>query len=371
MPSLRKLAALLALLVLALSVAACGDDEEEGGGGGGAGASAPQGEKVSGNAAGAGSSAQEAAMQAWIAGFQEQNPDATISYDPVGSGGGREQFVEGGVAFAGSDAALEEEELTGAQKRCGGAENLIELPAYISPIAVIYNLEGVESLQLSPDTLAKVYKQEIKQWNDPAIAKDNPGVELPGDRITVVNRSDESGTTENLVDYLAAVAPDVWDYEVSGDWPVKGGEAAQGTSGVVDAVKNGSGTIGYADASQAGDLGVAKIKVGQEFSEPTPEAAAKILEASEETKDPGKYVFTYDLNRETTQAGTYPIVLVSYQIACTKYDKPAEGKLVKGLLNYALSAEGQQAAGESAGSAPLPDTLRQKFQPAVDAIGGS
>lgn len=310
-------------------------------------------------------------MQAWIAGFQERNPDATLSYDPVGSGGGREQFVEGGVAFAGSDAALEDEELSGAQKRCGGENNLIEFPAYVSPIAVIYNLEGVEGLQLSPETLARIYKQEITQWNDPAIAADNPDAELPGDRITVVNRSDESGTTENVQEYLAAVAPDVWDFEVSGDWPVKGGEAAQGTSGVVDAVKSGSGTIGYADASQAEGLGVAKIKVGEQFTEPTPEAAAKILDASEETKDPGKYVFTYDLNRKTTEAGTYPIVLVSYQMACTKYDKPGDGQLVKGLMDYAISAEGQQAAAKGAGSAPISDALRQKFQPAVDAIGGA
>ena len=367
MPSLRKLVALSAVLVLALSVAACGDDEESGGSGGGG---AQQGENLSGQTAGAGSSAQEAAMQAWIAGVQEQNPEATISYDPVGSGGGREQFASGGVAFAGSDAALEDDELKKAQQRCGGPDQLIEFPGYVSPIAVIYNLDGVEGLQLSPETLAKIYKQEITQWNDPAIAQDNPDAELPDERITVVNRSDESGTTENLLEYLAAVAPNVWDFEVSGDWPVKGGEAAQGTSGVVDAVKSGQGSIGYADASQAGDLGVAKIKVGEEFVEPTPEAAAKILDASEETKDPGKYVFTYDLNRKTAESGTYPIVLVSYELACTKYDNANDGKLVKGLMNYIVSPEGQQAAQKNAGSAPIGDSVRQKVQPAVDAIGG-
>lgn len=357
-------------LTASLGLAACGGDEEEPAASGG-GEATPQAEKLSGTIAGAGASSQDAAMEAWVAGFQEANPDATVSYDPVGSGGGREQFVSGGTVFGGTDAELADEELAAAQKRCGGADNLIEFPGYISPIAIVYNLEGVEKLQLSPETLASVLKQEITNWNDPAIAQDNPDAELPDQRITVVNRSDESGTTENLAEYLAATAPNVWDFEVSGDWPVKGGEAAQGTSGVVDAVGAGEGTIGYADASQAGELGVANIKVGEEFVAPTPEAAASILGASEESETEGKNVFTYELNRKTTEAGSYPIVLVSYEMACTKYDSPEEAKLAKGFMSYILSEKGQQAAAENAGSAPITDELRQMVQPAVDAIGGA
>ena len=372
MKSTRVITTIAACGALAFGVAACGDDEEPAAGGGGTGTSASE-QKVSGNIAGAGSSAQAAAMEAWIAGFQEQNPDATISYDPVGSGGGREQFVAGGTAFAGSDAALEEEELTGAQERCGGENNLIEFPAYISPIAIAYNLEGVDELQLSPETLASIFKGDIKTWNDPAIAEDNPDAELPSGRITVVHRSDESGTTENVLEYLSAVAGDTWTYEVSGDWPAKGGEAAQGTSGVVDAIGAGEGTIGYADLSQVGELGVAKIKVGEEFVEPSPEAAAAVVEASKETDDPGEHVFTYELARDTAEAGTYPITLISYELACTQYDSEEEAALVKGFLNYLISPDGQSAAAENAGSAPLSDALRSKFQPAVDAItsGGS
>ena len=369
-----KPVAMAAAVALALSVAACGAANEEPAQSGSSNPNAAATEaaaELSGNIAGAGATSQEAAMQAWIAGFGEANPDTTVSYDPVGSGGGREQFVAGGTAFGGTDAHLADEELTGAQERCGGPDNLIEIPAYISPIAVIYNLEGVETLNLSPETLAKIFKQEIKTWDDAAIKADNPDATLPGDRITVVNRSDESGTTENFVEYLAAVAPDVWDFEVSGDWPVKGGEAAQGTSGVVDAVKAGKGAIGYADASQAGELGKASVKVGEEFVGPTPEAAAKIVEASQETDDPGAHVFTYDLNRETTEAGTYPIVLVSYLMACTQYDDAAQGALVKGFVNYVISAEGQQAAATNAGSAPISDAVRAKVQPAVDAIAAN
>ena len=366
----KKLLPVLAL-ALALGVTACGDPETSTSTSSGDNASSGGGEALAGEIAGAGASSQEAAMQAWIAGFQDQNPDATVSYDPVGSGGGREQFVAGGTAFGGTDSHLEDDELTGAQERCGGQDNLIEIPTYVSPIAMIYNLEGVDTLQLSPETLAKIFKQEISNWNDPAIAKDNPDAKLPDQRITVVNRSDESGTTENFQQYLAAVAPSVWDFEVDGNWPVKGGEAAEGTSGVVAAVKSGKGAIGYADASQAGDLGKAKIKVGENFVDPTPEAAAKILEESEETDDPGQYVLTYELNRKTDAEGTYPIVLTSYEIACTKYDDKSQGDLVKGLLSYIVSPEGQDAAAKNAGSAPLSDSIRQKIQPAVEAIGSA
>jgi phosphate transport system substrate-binding protein len=353
---------------LALGISACGGDDDDSGGSSTSGSGG--GSSLSGQISGAGSSAQEAAMEAWIAGLQDKNPDATVAYDPVGSGGGRENFIGGGAAFAGSDAALDETELPQAAKRCGGDANLIQIPDYISAIAVVYNLDGVDNLQLSPDTVAGIFKQEIKNWDDPKIKADNPGVNLPSDRITPVNRSDESGTTENFTDYLSKAAPDTWTFDVSGNWPVKGGEAAEGTSGVVEAVSNGTGTIGYADESQAGDLGIAALKVGGDYVKPSADAAAKVLDHSK--KDPklsqGDHVFAYDLNRET--AGTYPNVLVSYLIGCTKYDSADQAKLVKGLFSYIISPEGQDAAAKNAGSAPLSDTLRQQVQPAVNAIGG-
>lgn len=357
----RLVAVIASLAVLAVGVSACGGSDSSGSSSG----------ELSGQIAGAGSTAQEAAQEAWVANFESENSDVTISYDPVGSGGGREQFIAGGVAYAGSDAPLstEEGELEKAGKRCKGGE-LVQIPDYISPIAIVYNLEGVESLQLDPETLAKIFNQEITSWDDPAIAKDNPGAKLPDTRITPVNRADESGTTENFTEYLSKVEPSIWTYEVDGNWPVKGGEAAQGTSGVVEAVSVGDGAIGYADASQAGELGVATIKVGSEYAEPTPEAAAKILEESPEDKElsKGKYVFAYELDRKTESQGTYPIVLVSYLIACTKYGSAGEAAIVKGYLEYAVSAEGQEAAAENAGSAPLSDSLRKKITPAIEAI---
>ncbi len=364
MNSSKWLAVIVAAAILVVGVAACGSSDDTTGGSSGGG-------DLSGQIAGAGASSQEAAQEAWIANFEAENADVTMSYDPVGSGGGREQFIAGGVAFAGSDAAVspEEGELDKALNLCKPGE-LIEIPAYVSPIAIVYNLPEVEGLQLSPETLAKIFNQEITEWNDKAIAADNPDLELPDTRITPVNRSDESGTTENFTEYLSEVVPDVWTHEVSGDWPVKGGEAASGTSGVVEAVGAGEGAIGYADASQAGELGVANIEVGSEYVAPTPEAAAKILEASPEDKaiKKGQYMFPFALHRETTESGTYPIVLVSYLLACTQYDSQAEADTVKAYLEYVVSPEGQEAAAENAGSAPLSQTLTDKVTPAVEAI---
>jgi phosphate transport system substrate-binding protein len=371
MRSIRFVPVLAVAAGLALSVTACGaaneDSSPKQAAAGGA-TSTPAAEQLSGNLTGAGSSAQEAAQQAWIAGFQDANPDVTIAYDPVGSGGGREQFNAGGIQYGGTDSAFKDDELTAAQKRCGGADNFVEIPVYISPIAVIYNLDGVEALQLSPETLAGIFKQEIKNWNDPKIKADNPDATLPDQRITVVNRSDESGTTANFTDYMNKTAPKVWTFESDQEWPVKGGEAAQGTSGVVDAVKAGKGAIGYADESQAGELGKASIKVGDAFVAPSPEAAAKVVELSKESDDPGANVFTYSIDRTTTEAGAYPIILVSYAMACTSYDDAKQGAVVKAYLNYVVSADGQNAAAQNAGSAPISDAVRSKIQPAVEAI---
>jgi phosphate transport system substrate-binding protein len=351
--------------VLAFGVAACGDDS-----GDSTSSGSPAGSgNLSGEIAGAGSSAQEAAQEAWIAGVQDANADVTISYDPVGSGGGREQFIAGGVNYAGSDSALADEELTGAEKQCGGAEKLVQVPAYISPIAVIYNLPGVEELDLSPDTIAGIFDQEITAWNDPAIADDNPDADLPDTRITPVNRSDDSGTTANFTDYLSKAAPDVWTLPPDDTWPVNGGEAAEGTSGVVEAVTAGEGTVGYADFSQAGDLGVAKIGVGGTFIEPTAEGAAHDVEISKESTEVGgdEYVTAYELERTSTDTADYPIVLVSYLITCTEGDG---SDIVKALFDYAISADGQDAAASNAGSASLTDAVRQDIQPSVDAIQG-
>ncbi|OMQ15657.1 phosphate ABC transporter substrate-binding protein PstS [Modestobacter sp. VKM Ac-2676] len=363
-----RAAALSAGLAATLALAACGaSNEETATTGSGSDSTA---EQLSGTLVGAGASSQQAAMQGWTAGYSSVQPDVTVNYDPVGSGGGREQFLAGGTNFAGSDAALDEEELAEAEERCGTA-GIFELANYIAPIAVVYNLEGVDELNLSPEVLAGIFNQQITNWNDPAIAADNPDATLPDLPITPVNRSDESGTTENFTEYLVAAAGDAWPHEASGDWPVSGGEAAQGTSGVVSAVGAGNGSIGYADLSQAGDLGVANIGVGEEFVEPTAEAAAAVVENSETLEGRGEYDFAVELARDTTESGNYPIVLISYHVGCIEYEDQETADLVKDFMGYVISEEGQQAAAEAAGSAPISDTLREQAQGAIDAITAS
>nr|WP_214367455.1 phosphate ABC transporter substrate-binding protein PstS [Pseudonocardia sp. H11422] len=358
--SRARLAAVGIVTSGALLLAGCGAANESGSAGGQGG-----GSNLSGAIAGAGSSAQQAAQTAWIAGFTGANPGVTVNYEPSGSGAGRTQFAAGGVPFAGSDAYLEGDQLAQAKQRCG---EVVELPVYVSPIAVVYNLPGVDNLKLAPATTAGIFNRQITKWNAPEIAADNPGVALPDQAITPVNRSDESGTTENFTEYLAAAAGPAWPHEPDGNWPVAGGEAAQGTSGVVGAVTAGAGTIGYADESQAGDLGKVQVKVGNEFVAPTPEAAAAVLDASKRVEGQGQYSYAFDLARDTTASGTYPIVLVSYVLACAKYADAAQADLVKAYLTYITSAEGQQAAAQAAGSAPISDNLRGQITPAVEAI---
>lgn len=368
MKTLQRRGRTVALLATAaLALTACGSDEDNAAAPSTPGA-APTGAAISGTIAGAGSSAQTAAVQGWTAGFQTANPGATVNYDPVGSGGGRDQFTTGGVDFAGSDRAFTPEEVTEASARCGEGGRAVDLPLYIAPIAIAYNLEGVESLQLKPATIAKIFNQQVSNWNDPAIAADNPDAELPDLAITPVNRSDDSGTTENFTDYLQRTAEADWPYEADGVWPVQGGEAANGTSGVIAAITAGNGAIGYADASQVGDLGIVAVGVGEEYVDYSPEAAAAVVAGSPREEGRMEGDIAIDLRRDTTESGEYPIVLVSYSLACTNYQDPAKGALVKAFLSYVASEEGQEAAAESAGSAPISDDLRTDVLATIDAI---
>ena len=320
---------------------------------------------LSGMIAGAGASSQEAAMDAWRAGFQNENPDVTISYDPVGSGGGRTQFLEGGTLFAGSDSAMSEEELEQAAQRCEG--DFIEAPLYISPIAVVYNLPEVEELNLSAETIAQIFNQDITTWNDPAIAAENPDADLPDLPITPVSRSDESGTTDNFTDYLAEAAGDAWPHEPSGNWPVSGGQSAQGTSGVIQTVQGAEGTIGYADASRAGNLGVVSLKVGENYVPYSAEAAAAVVDASPRAEGRPEHSFVVELDRATTAEGAYPLVLISYSIACLDYPDAEEAEIVKSFLSHIASEEGQNAAAQAAGSAPISEQLRSEILAALNS----
>lgn len=349
------------MAVLALALSGCGSDDADTE----ADSGTPE-STLSGRLNGAGASSQQAAMAAWIAGFQTANPDVTVNYDPVGSGGGREQFISGGVTFAGSDAYLEDEELKAASKRCGTGEAL-DMANYIAPIAVAFNVDGIETLNMTHDTIAKIFNEEITNWNDEAIAADNEGVELPDLAITPVHRSDDSGTTDNFTAYLAEAAPDSWPHEPEGVWPLQSGEAAQGTSGVVQAITSGNGTIGYADASQVAGLGTVAVGSGEgDFVPYSAEASATAVAASPLVEGRPELDGAIALDREVE--GGYPIVLVSYHIACTTYETQEEVDLVTGFLSYVISPEGQDQAAANAGNAPISDELRTRSQAVIDSI---
>jgi len=364
--------ALAAVAVLSLSLAACSADNE-------APASAEPttgGEtttpvaSLAGTLNGAGATSQESAMDAWRADFQNANPDLTINYDPVGSGGGRTAFLDGAVSWAGSDSALSEEEYTTAQTICG-PDGAINLPVYISPIAVVFNLEGVPTLNLDAATIAKIFDGKITKWNDAAIAALNDGVTLPDSTIVPVHRSDDSGTTKNFTDYLEKASDGAWGYEADGVWPISGGESGEGTSGLIDVVSSTPGTIAYADASKAGSLGIVSIKVGDAFNAPSAAGAAATLTASERKEGNGANDIKFDVARTTTDTAAYPLLLLSYAIVCQSYEDAAVAANVTGFLSYVASTEGQDSAAAAAGSAPLPADLSAEIETILAGIAGA
>ena len=332
------------------------------------GASTAGGSALSGTLTGKGASSMNAAQTTWIAEFQTANPGVTVNYSPDGSGAGRDAFKAGAADFAGSDRAFKDEEMgAGNFATCADTSNALNLPVFISPIAVIYKVEGVTDLQLDAATIAGIFSGKITKWNDPAITALNEGKTLPDANITAVHRSDNSGTTENFTDYLAQVAPEVWTEDASGDWPTAYvGEAAKGTSGVVDAVKSGTNTIGYADAGQAPDLDHVQVKVGDQHFGPEVEAAAKLVDNASKVGGRGEHDWALKLDRKAEDQ--YPIALVAYAMVCEEYKDAAQGALVKEYLSYVTSNEGQKAASAKAGNAPLSSEMEANVKAAIDSI---
>ncbi|MCI7552230.1 MAG: phosphate ABC transporter substrate-binding protein PstS [Actinomycetaceae bacterium] len=351
---------------LSLTLAACGTSagEAQQSAGNASATSATTSDTLNGS----GATSQQNAQQAWRDAFTSES-GVVVNYDPTGSGTGREQFIAGKVAYAGSDSAMRDDEIAAATARCIGQEPL-ELPLYISPIALAFNLEGIDRLDLDSSTIAKIFAGEITKWNDPAIMALNPHAALPDQAIIPVNRADDSGTTENFQQYLQAAAPDVWNYEPSDVWPIEGTQSAEKTSGVVNLVSSTPGAITYADASQIGDLGTVAVEVGDEFLPYSPEAAAAIVDGSSPAANATDRIQAVDLVRDGSIPGAYPIVMISYLIACTQYEDPAQATHVKDFLTYVASENGQDAATKAqGGNAPISDALREKVMTAIELIG--
>ena len=367
---IRSIAALSGIVMLA-SVAACGDNTAsttDSSSTDSASKTAP----ISGNFQGAGASSQQSAVEAWIAGFQGANPDAKIAYNPSGSGAGVQTFLTGATAWAGSDKALADDEVEQSKSVCADG-TAFDVPVYVSPIAVIFNLKGVSDagkhINMDADTIAKIFDGKITKWNDPAIADQNKDLTLPDTAITVVHRSDKSGTTQNFVSYFKDQAPDSWTYDLSENWPNEVGQGAKGTSGVVSTVKQADGTIGYADFSQVGDLGTVAVKVGDSYNEISAEAGSKVIEDSKQDDTvKGDNRIVIKINHATEAKGAYPIVLVSYDIVCLAYKDTKQAEFAKAWLTYVTSDEGQKAAQDAAGTAPLPSSLKSEITKSIKAI---
>ena len=367
---IRSIAALSGIVMLA-SVAACGDNTAsttDSSSTDSASKTAP----ISGNFQGAGASSQQSAVEAWIAGFQGANPDVKIAYNPSGSGAGVQTFLTGATAWAGSDKALADDEVEQSKSVCADG-TAFDVPVYVSPIAVIFNLKGVSDagkhINMDADTIAKIFDGKITKWNDPAIADQNKDLTLPDTAITVVHRSDKSGTTQNFVSYFKDQAPDSWTYDLSENWPNEVGQGAKGTSGVVSTVKQADGTIGYADFSQVGDLGTVAVKVGDSYNEISAEAGSKVIEDSKQDDTvKGDNRIVIKINHATEAKGAYPIVLVSYDIVCPAYKDTKQAEFAKAWLTYVTSDEGQKAAQDAAGTAPLPSSLKSEITKSIKAI---
>lgn len=352
----RVLSALPLTAVVALS--ACGSDA----GGPRTGVSASD---LDGWIKGAGATSQADAQEAWLNAFMDAHWDASVEYAGGGSGAGRTKLIEGAIDFAGSDSAMRAEEVASA------SQGVVEVPLYISPIAVAYNLPslgGGSHLNMTPEVIAKVFDRQITAWDAPEIAALNPEVTLPETGIVTVHRSDDSGTTKGFTRFLSEAAPGAWDHEADDAWPLTGGQSGDGTSGMVATIRSAEGTIGYADASKVDDsLGTVAVGADGRFVPCTAEAAAATLEASVLAEDATDSRVVYEI--DYLASGGYPILLVSYVIARQAYDDADIGATVKAYFQYMASAEGQETAARASGCAPISEGLRTKVLAAIDTIG--
>lgn len=361
-------------LASTLALTACGSDNNSGSSNGSSssGAASANGSSECGNTSltAEGSTAQDNAIQQVIADYASKCADAKVTYNGTGSGNGIKQFIAKQVNFAGSDSALKTKPKDGkieqdeADKSC--ASPAWNLPMVTGPIAISYNVSGVDKLVLTPAVLADIFNGKITTWNDPAIAKLNSGAKLPSTPIKPMFRSDESGTTENFTKYLAGSAKDKWTAEPAKKWTGKG-EGKKGTAGVASAVKSTDGAIGYVEWGAAKDnkLTYAEIDNGSGAVELTGESAAKAVSAAKVDGEGNNVKLKLDY--ATKEKGAYPILLVTYEIVCSKYSDPKVGTSVKSFLNYFASDEAQKSI-EEIGYAPLPKEISTKVKTAIGAI---
>jgi phosphate transport system substrate-binding protein len=311
-----------------------------------------------------GSTAQGKVMEQWIADYNTLCSANINAYGGGGSGKGVQDFTGNQTDFAGSDSALKDDQKAAAETRCQG-NPAVDVPMVVGPIALAYNVSGVEDLTLTPAVMAGIFSGSITNWNAPEIAEINSGVTLPDLAIQAVHRAEDSGTTANFTRYLKAAAPDAWTFEPGNAWAAPGGVAAQGSDGVSKQVASTDGSIGYVEWGYAKDDGlkVAKVDNGGGAVELTAETAGNALSAAEVVGTDGD--LSLKLDYATQEADAYPVVLVTYEIVCSAGNGDL-APLLQSFMGYA--ATDGQAALEDLGAAPLPAELQAQVIETVKTI---
>jgi phosphate transport system substrate-binding protein len=354
--SRRVLAGLAGAALTAAVLAGCSGNSDDNNGGTDNASGGSELSSLSGELKASGASFPNAFYQAALDEFAKVAPNLNITYNSTGSGTGKKEFGSGLTDFAGSDSLVKEGDGP-------AAGSFFYVPTVAAPITVSYNLQGVDNLQLSGDTVGKIFQRDIKKWNDPAIAADNPGVTLPDKNIVVAHRSDGSGTTNNFTKYLAKAAPS-WKLG-AGDtvnWPAdtQGGDK---NTGVAQIVKQSDGAVGYVDLADATESGLVfaalKNKDGK-YVKPTLAGATAALSGATIKDD-----LSYD-PLDATGAESYPITAPTYLLVKTSYDDATKGKNVKAFVRW-LITDGQQYA-ESIHFAKLPAELQQKALAQLDKV---
>jgi phosphate transport system substrate-binding protein len=362
---------LAATAVSALLLSACGSDPGAGGGAtSGGGAQAAGGKAACGGKAtltGEGSSAQNNAMAVFIQAYQSACEGQNVAYNPTGSGAGIKQFSAAQVDFGGSDSPLAAAETGPAAARCGG-NPAWNIPLVFGPVGLAYKVEGVNNLVLNGPVAAKIFSGGITAWNDPAIAALNPGTNLPASPITVIYRSDDSGTTDNVQNYLKIAGGGAWTKGTGKKFLGGVGEGRERSAGVAQAVSQGSGAITYVEASFAKDnnLDIARIDNGSGPVELNDGSAAKAIEGAKISGEGNDLKLDVSSIFGANQPGVYPLVLATYEIVCSK-GYPAD--VTTALKNFLkLAATDAQGKLTDAGYTPLPESFKAKVLGAVEAI---
>jgi phosphate transport system substrate-binding protein len=343
-------------LIAILAVAACGGKKSEEGGGGSAGTTPTSG-PVTLNASGA--TFQKTAQEVTIEAFTAANPKIKINYGAGGSGKGRQDFADKVVDYACSDAPYKEADLA---KVKGG--EFFYIPNVLAAITVSYNVDGVDKLQLSAETIAKVFQREIKTWNDPAIAADNPGAKLPAAGIVVVHRSDGSGTTENFTQYLHIAAPAVWKLK-SGptvEWSADT-QAGNGNGGVAQIVKTTKGAIGYVDLSDAKGSGLKYASVKNSAGKYVQPTAEGVTAAGDGIEVKDNLIFSA---LDAKGDAVYPITAQSWCMAYAKQADKDRGNAVKAYFKFMVT-DAQKLLAE-VDFAPIPKSLQDKALAQIEKI---